>query len=199
MRDNSTKLPGQRYESAVAAMPQIRIPEEVRNAPAPPRNQDATAPRKNTQPPEIPLRWLWQPTGNGTKIKHSPAWRFTMIGVGFLLMCFSSYLTMLAVQHYVPALGKNGLNLGVALSGIAINLVFLAVELAIFQMRGFSLANVVIVGFIYLADIVLNVDGLARMWEYESIFNHGLGTVMLLILGFGAAYLPEKFMSMGWK
>jgi hypothetical protein len=221
MQDNNRKFPGVRYEDQATAMPRIRIPEGERKqyrrddyeqdpkddyeAPRKATRKRVAKPRteseKGVQMPDLPFAWFWRPLpASKDRETHSPAWRATMVGIGFLILCFSAYLSGLALQQYIPAFkNASSVSFSAMLSGTALTLIFMAVELALFRMKGFSLFTVGLVAGSYSVDIWINIDGVVQMWQLDNLWGHGLATAMALVLGIGAAYLPEKFMSLGWR
>lgn len=212
MQNSNIKFPGQRMESAasVADLPPIQPPpvraaqpayppRAQRNAQPPARNEEsATAQRKSAQPPDIPFRWLFQPTGRKQKV--APARRIFLVFFGVILLGFSSYLSTLAMQNYIPAFQQGAnLTLGAVVAGLVCTIVFAGAELCIFKMFGYSLWTIGSMAIVYVVDVWINLDGVFGLWQFDDKpFSHGLGTVIAVITAVGAAYLPEKFIGVGW-
>lgn len=90
-------------------------------------------------------------------------------------------------------------NIGAWLSGIVVTLIFAGIELAIFRLMGFSYASVAIVGFVYAIDLWINIDGVTYLWGITGNWiGLNLTCALVIVVGAGAAVLPELFIKIGW-
>lgn len=137
---------------------------------------------------------------SGVHPRPSPA-KIAILSIGGLaLWIWGGFVTFLWMQATFPALkGSLGGNTFTLIGTIAVSVLFLVVELWVWE-GGHSW--LVILGIVLPAlasDIYINIGGYKTLFGVEKLVFWNDSTTFLILIGALNALVPEKVMSAAWK
>jgi hypothetical protein len=188
--------PAPRVQPPAQAEPQVTQPASTQPA------QVSHRQSREFTPPGAGF-WHWLVTSGNSKPKGSitATKRAMYLFGGIGLLAFSTWLNFLFMQATFPAMqGSGGGDQKAFIASIAANTVFLMVELFIWESQHSPVVWFICLG-IMAVDLTINTGGCLKLFGVKELiiaqWPPDLASVFIIIVGAGAALLPEKLLNAG--
>ena len=153
------------------------------------------AARPAPQAPQFPLAWLFQTTGQKSKIAPVERGMFMLCGVG--LWVWGAFLSNLFMQSAFPALKAPNLAAQSVMAGLVVSAIFAVIEFFLPKGNHAPIMWLFLLA-IYVLDVVVNIVGYMALFHAAKL-GFDTGSFLILLMGCATALLPERLMLKAWE